>query len=94
MQMGRRAKARTASTADAMVTLLGVAGFLGFLLAARMDGANASAYGVLAFAWFFIFGGIKFRLPLLVSKRAATNRAPAARRSSRSSDMTDTSVGP
>ena len=91
MQMGRRAKARTASTADAVVTLMGVAGFLGFLLAARMDDVIASPDGVFAFVWFFIFGGIKVCVPWLMSRRAMPDQAP--RRSSRSPDMTDIGVG-
>jgi hypothetical protein len=73
--MGRRARARPAAMADLAVTVLGVAGFLGFLLAARMDDAIASPFDVFAFVWFFTFGGIKLCLPWLLSKRAATRRA-------------------
>ena len=72
--MGRRARARTAAMADFAVTVLGVAGFLGFLLAGRMDDANASPFDVFAFVWFFAFGGIKFCLPWLLSKRSAARR--------------------
>jgi hypothetical protein len=56
--------------ADFAVTVLGVAGFLGFLLAGRMDDANASPFDVFAFVWFFTFGGIKFCLPSLLARRA------------------------
>jgi hypothetical protein len=73
--MGRGARARTAATADLAVTVLGVAGFLGFLLAARMDDANASPFDVMAFVWFFTFGAIKVFLPWLLSKRSASRRA-------------------
>jgi hypothetical protein len=75
--MGRRARDRMAAMADLAVTVLGVAGFLGFLLAARMDDANASPFDVFAFAWFFIFGAIKACLPWLLSKRSASRRASA-----------------
>jgi hypothetical protein len=74
--MGRRARERTAATVELAVTVLGVAGFLGFLLAARMDDANASPFDVVAFAWFFTFGGIKACLPWLLSERAAAKRDP------------------
>jgi hypothetical protein len=69
--MGRRAKVQQALAADVAVTILGIAGFLGFLLVARMDDANASPFDVLAFAWFFTFGAIKLCLPWLLRKRAA-----------------------
>jgi len=72
--MGRRARERTAAVADFVVTVLGVAGLLGFLLVGRMDNANASPFDVFAFVWFFTFGGIKFFLPWLLSKRAAAKR--------------------
>jgi hypothetical protein len=72
--MGRRARARTAATADLAVTVLGAAGFLGFLLAARMNDANASPFDAVAFTWFFTFGVIKLCLPWLLSKRAAAKR--------------------
>ena len=74
--MGRRARTRNTATVDLTVTVLGVAGFLGFLLAARMDDANASPFDVFAFVWFFAFGGIKVCLPWLLSKRAAARRIP------------------
>jgi hypothetical protein len=60
--------------ADFAVTVLGVVGFLGFLLAGRMDDANSSPFDVFAFVWFFTFGGIKSCLPWLLSKRAAAKR--------------------
>jgi predicted MFS family arabinose efflux permease len=65
--------------ADLAVTVLGVAGFLGFLLAGRMDDANASPFDVFAFVWFFTFGGIKCCLPWLLSKRAAAKRDSGSR---------------
>jgi predicted MFS family arabinose efflux permease len=65
---------RTASTADLAVTVLGVMGLLGFLLAGRMDDANASPFDILAFVWFFTFGVIKLSLPWLLLKRAAARR--------------------
>jgi hypothetical protein len=73
--MGRRARARTAAMADLAVTVLGIAGFLGFLLTGRMDDANASPFDVFAFVWFFTFGGIKLCLPWLLSRRDAAKRA-------------------
>jgi hypothetical protein len=73
-RMGRRARARTASIADWAVTLLGVAGVLAFLLAARMDDTNALLYDVFAFVWFFTFGGIKLCLPWLLLKRTVAQR--------------------
>jgi predicted MFS family arabinose efflux permease len=73
--MGRRTRERTEAMANLAVTVLGVAGFLGFLVAARMDDANSSPFDVLAFAWFFIFGAIKACLPWLLSKRSASRRA-------------------
>lgn len=72
--MGRKARARIAATADLAVTILGVAGFLGFLLVARMYDANTSPFDVVAFIWFFTFGGIKACLPWLLSKRAAARQ--------------------
>ena len=73
--MGRRARECTGAMADLTVTVLGVAGFLGFLLTARMDDANASSFDVFAFAWFFIFGAIKACLPWILSRRSASRRA-------------------
>jgi hypothetical protein len=61
------------------VTVLGVAGFLGFLLVGRMDDAKASPFDVFAFVWFFTFSGIKFCLPWLLSKRAAAKRSSEPR---------------
>jgi len=61
--MGRRTRELTETMANLAVTVLGVAGFLGFLVAARMDDANSSPFDVFAFAWFFIFGAIKACLP-------------------------------
>jgi hypothetical protein len=74
-EMGRRERARTASIADLAVTALGIAGFLGFLLAARMDNdRNASPFDIFAFVWFFTFGGIKIYLPRLLSRPVAAKR--------------------
>jgi hypothetical protein len=36
--------------ADLAVTVMGVGGFLGFLVAARMDDANTSPFDVMAYA--------------------------------------------
>jgi hypothetical protein len=65
--------------ADFVVTVLGVAGFIGFLLAGRMDDVNASPFDVFAFVWFFTFGGIKFCLPWLLWKRAVAKRGSSGR---------------
>jgi hypothetical protein len=73
--MGKRARSRTALTADLTVTVLGVVGFLGFLVAARMDDANSSPFDAMAYIWFFAFGGIKFCLPRFRSKREELGRA-------------------
>jgi hypothetical protein len=75
--MGRRARKRFALNADMAVTVLGVVGFLGFLVAARMESANSSPYDYMAYAWFFAFGVIKFCLPWMLSKRDATRRGRA-----------------
>jgi hypothetical protein len=64
---------RAASTADLAVTVLGVMGLLGFLLAGRMDDTNASPFDIFAFVWFFTLGVIKLNLPWLL-KRAAARR--------------------
>jgi hypothetical protein len=69
--MGRRSRMRTASTAELAVTVLGVAGLLGFLMAGRMDDANASPFDIFAFVWFFTFAGIKLSLPWLLKRAAA-----------------------
>jgi hypothetical protein len=71
--MGRRSRMRAASMAELAVTVLGVAGLLGFLMAGRMDDANASPFDIFAFVWFFTFAGIKLSLPWLL-KRAAARR--------------------
>jgi hypothetical protein len=47
--MGRRKKTRNIETTDLCVSLLGFAEFLGFLAAARINGANASPFDALAF---------------------------------------------
>ena len=73
--MGRRARERRSATAYLAVTLLGVAGFLGFLMAARMDNANASPFDVIAFVWFFTFGAIRLCLPWMLAWRSASGRA-------------------
>jgi hypothetical protein len=44
--MGRRSTIWTASTAELVVTALGVAGLLGFLMVGRMDDANASPFDI------------------------------------------------
>lgn len=72
--MGRRAHQRTASIADFAVTVLGLAGFLGFLAAARISDANAPPFDLLALAWFFSFGTIKLSLPWLLTRWRAANR--------------------
>jgi hypothetical protein len=67
---------RAASGADLAVTVLGVAGLLGFLMAGRMDDANASPYDIFAVVWFFTFGGIKLSLPWLLKRAAARRSLP------------------
>jgi hypothetical protein len=61
---------------DFAVTLSGVAGVLGFIVAARVDDANALTYDVFAFVWLFIFGGLKLCLPRLSSERTLARRHP------------------
>ncbi|MBY0381264.1 MAG: hypothetical protein K2W78_05040 [Xanthobacteraceae bacterium] len=68
--MERRTESWVAVGADLAVTVLGVAGFLGFLILARMDDVNSSPFDAIAFIWFFTFGGLKLCLPWLLSKRA------------------------
>jgi hypothetical protein len=75
--MGRRSEC-AASGADLAVTVLGVAGLLGFLMAGRMDDANASPFDIFAFVWFFTFGGIKLSLPWLLKRAAARRSVPTA----------------
>ncbi len=75
--MGRRSRMRVASIADLVVTALGVAGLLGFLMAGRMDDANASPFDIFAFAWFFTFAGIKLSLPWLLKRAAARSSSHA-----------------
>jgi hypothetical protein len=65
---------RKAAMADLTVTVLGVAGFLGFLMVGRMDDANASPFDIFAFVWFFAFAVIKFCSPWLLSRRPAAHR--------------------
>jgi hypothetical protein len=67
--MGYRARMRRSAAADLAVSVLGVAGSLGFLMTGRMEDANASAFEVFAFVWFFAFAAIKLSLPWLLSKR-------------------------
>jgi hypothetical protein len=69
--MGRRSRLRAASIAELAVTVLGVAGLLGFLMAGRMDDANASPFDIMAFVWFFTFAGIKLSLPWLLKRSVA-----------------------
>jgi hypothetical protein len=76
--MGRRSRMRRASEADLAVTVLGVAGLLGFLMAGRMDDVNASPFDIFAFVWFFTFAAIKLSLPWLL-KRAAARRSAERR---------------
>jgi predicted MFS family arabinose efflux permease len=68
--MGNRARSQAAALADSMLTVLGVAGFLGFLVTARMDDANASPFDAMAYAWFFVFLVLKMCLPWFRSRRA------------------------
>lgn len=82
--MGRRVRKCSSATAHLAVTLLGVTGFLGFLMSARMDDANASPFDVFAFVWFFTFGTIKFCLPWMLARRSAFVRASAGRSDPRS----------
>jgi predicted MFS family arabinose efflux permease len=70
--MGKRS--RSAMAADLAVTVMGVGGFLGFLVAARMDDANTSPFDVMAYAWFFGFLVLKLCLPWFRSKRIASKR--------------------
>jgi hypothetical protein len=72
--MGRRARKAFASNADSCVTILGVVGFLGFLVVARMDSPSASPFDYMAYAWFFTFGAIKMLLPRLLKLRAVAHR--------------------
>jgi len=76
--MGRRSRMRNAAMADLAVTVLGVAGLLGFLMAGRMDDANASPFDIFAFSWFFAFAAIKLSLPWLLKQAAARRPAPTA----------------
>jgi hypothetical protein len=78
-EMGRRSRMRAASGADLAVTVLGVTGLLGFLMAGRMDDANASPFDIFAFVWFFTFGGIKLSLPWLLKRAAARRSVPTER---------------
>ena len=72
--MRRKARNRRAAAANLLVTVLGIAGFLGFLAIARMDDPNASPFDYLAFGWLFAFAAIKASLPRLLSKRSAVSR--------------------
>jgi hypothetical protein len=76
--MERRSRIWTASTAELVVSVLGVAGLLGFLMAGRMDDANESPFDIFAFVWFFTFGGIKLSLPWLLDRAAARHSVPTA----------------
>ena len=72
--MKRRARKRLASNSDLAVTVLGIVGFLGFLVVARMESANSSPYDYMAYAWFFAFGAIKFCLPWILNSGAVANQ--------------------
>ena len=72
--MGKRARSRKALLLDSAVTVLGVVGFLGFLVAARRDNANASPFDAVAYAWFFAFLVLKMCLPWFRSRRATSAR--------------------
>jgi hypothetical protein len=76
--MGRGSRIWTASTAELVVTVLGVAGLLGFLMAGRMDDPNASPFDIFAFVWFFTFGGIKLSLPWLLEASSSDTSVPTA----------------
>jgi hypothetical protein len=76
--MGRSSRIWTASTAELVVTILGVAGLLGFLMVGRMDDANASPFDIFGFVWFFTFGGIKLSLPWLLGRAAARRSVATA----------------
>jgi hypothetical protein len=76
--MGKRARSRSAIAADLAVTVMGVGGFLGFLVAARMDDANASPFDGMAYAWLFGFLMLKLCLPWFRSKRIASKRRRTA----------------
>lgn len=72
--MGKRARSRTTSLFDMTITVLGVVGFLGFLVAARRDDANASPFDAMAYAWFFAFLVLKMCLPWFRSRRETSTR--------------------
>lgn len=76
------ARVGVATNAELAVTMLGVVGFLGFLLTARMDDVNASPFDVLAFVWFITFGIIRLCLPRLLSKLRRQDESPSLRMSS------------
>jgi len=80
--MGKRARSRSAMAADLAVTVMGVGGFLGFLVTARMDDANASPFDVMGYAWFFGFLVLKLCLPWFRSKRTASKRMRSDNRAS------------
>jgi hypothetical protein len=79
--MGKRARSRSAMAADLAVTVMGVGGFLGFLVTARMDDANASPFDVMGYAWFFGFRA-ELCLPWFRSKRIASKRMRSDNRAS------------
>ena len=70
---------RAASGADLAVTVSGVSGLLGFLMAGRRDDANASPFDIFTFIWFFAFGGIKLSLPWLLKRAAARRTVPTTK---------------
>ena len=76
--MGKRARSRKALLLDNAVTVLGVVGFLGFLVAARRDDANASPFDAMPYAWFFAFLVLKMCLPWFRPRRATSARGQDA----------------
>ena len=65
-------------TIDLAVTVLGLAGFLGFLAAARLN--DSFPFDVAALVWFAGFGAVKAGLPLLLQKREDAEHRRAERR--------------
>jgi hypothetical protein len=61
------------------VTVAGVAGFLGFFLAAGAFPAAANILRALAIVWFFAFGLIRFGMDLDAGARADSKPAERAK---------------